>query len=202
MANLISLSRIFAVVCLLGAAAMGATHLCLVIFLYALLSDVVDGHLARALGTASPHGAQLDSIADAALYLTMPIVALLIFPRLRATETSTVLLVALGYAIPITYGFLKYRRLTSYHTTAARIAGVVLSLSFLLLLATNVAWPFRIAAGILLVSAFEEIAITHTLPVWRSDVPSLSHALQSRTALAPAVRAPRATYNQMSSDVG
>lgn len=197
MANLISQSRILAVVCLLGAAAYGATHLCLALFLYALLSDVVDGRIARALGTASPRGAQLDSVADAALYLTTPIVALLIFPHLRATQMPAMLLVVVGYAIPIVYGVLKYRRLTSYHTIAARIAGVALSLTFLLLLATNVVWPFRVAIALLLVSALEEIAITHTLPVWRADVPSLSHALQARTGRALSVQASHATYTQI-----
>jgi CDP-diacylglycerol--glycerol-3-phosphate 3-phosphatidyltransferase len=173
MANFLSASRIVAGIALLVAAGLGMPRLVLVLLAYALLSDAIDGRVARASGTVSERGARLDSIADSVIYLTMPFVAFLLFPWLRTTETVWGVLVLLGYAVPITYGFAKFHRLTSYHTTLARVASVVLSISFFVLLATHIAWPFHGATVILLLSALEEISITWTLPAWRADVGSI-----------------------------
>lgn len=173
MANFLSASRIVAGIALLVAASLGMPRLVLALLAYALLSDAIDGRIARASGTVSERGARLDSIADSLIYLTMPFVAFLLFPWLRTTETVWGILVFFGYALPVTYGFTKFRRLTSYHTTLARLASVVLSISFFVLLATHVAWPFHGATVILLLSALEEISITWTLPAWRADVGSI-----------------------------
>jgi cardiolipin synthase len=171
--NLVTGSRLVAVVLLLVAAALGLGRACLAIIAYALFTDAIDGPLARALGQATTRGAQLDSIADCALYLTAPVVALLLFPWLRATDMTTLLVVLAAYALPVAYGVVKFRRLTSYHTTAAKVAGVTISLTFFLLVATRIAWPFRIATAVLVLSAIEEMCITFMLPGWRANVPSL-----------------------------
>jgi phosphatidylglycerophosphate synthase len=176
--NLISLSRVVALAALLVAAWFHATTTCLVLFSYCLVSDVVDGRIARATGQVSVLGARLDSAADCALVLTFPLVALFLFPSLRASETVTILLVFAGYAVPMVYGLLKYRRLTSYHTTAARAAAVSLAAGFFLFLVAGIAWPLRVATGLLLLSAIEELAMTRVLPAWRADVPSLRDALR------------------------
>jgi phosphatidylglycerophosphate synthase len=176
--NLVSLSRVVALAALLVAASFRATTTCLALFAYCLVSDVVDGRLARALGQVSVLGAQLDSAADCALVLTFPFVALFLFPALRASETVTILLVFAGYAVPMACGLIKYRRLTSYHTTGARVAAVSLAAAFVLFLAAGIAWPLRLATGLLLLSAIEELAITKALPQWRADVPSLRDALR------------------------
>ncbi|MEO8945833.1 MAG: CDP-alcohol phosphatidyltransferase family protein [Gemmatimonadaceae bacterium] len=178
MANLVSLSRLLSIPCMLVAAELGSIRIWVGLFAYALLSDAIDGPIARALGTVSARGASIDSIADCALYLTMPVVALLLFPWLRAQETPVIVVITLGYSIPIACGWVKFRRLTSYHTIAARAAGVLLSSTFLVLLATRVAWPLHAAAIVLLLSAAEEIAITLALPAWRADIPSLRRALR------------------------
>jgi phosphatidylglycerophosphate synthase len=178
MASIVTLSRLLSVACMLVAAGLGSVRVWVALFAYALLSDVIDGPIARALGTASERGAMLDSIADCALYLTVPVAALLLFPWLRVAEGAVILTITVAYAAPVACGFCKFRRLTSYHTTAARIAGVLVCSAFLLLLAIRLAWPLHLAAVVLVVSALEEIAITVTLPAWRSGVPSLWHAVR------------------------
>lgn len=178
MANFLSLSRLLSIPCMLVAAELGSIRAWVALFAYALLSDAIDGPIARARGTVSERGARMDSIADCALYMTMPVVALLLFPWLRAQETPVIVVITLGYAVPIVCGLVKFRRLTSYHTMAARAAGVLISSTFLVLVGTRVAWPLQIAAIVLILSAIEEIAITLALPAWRADIPSLRHALR------------------------
>jgi CDP-diacylglycerol--glycerol-3-phosphate 3-phosphatidyltransferase len=177
-ANLVSLSRLLSIPCMLLAAGYGSIRVWAALFAYALVSDAVDGPIARALGTVSERGARIDSAADCALYMTMPIVALLLFPWLRVQDTDVVVVITLGYAVPVACGLVKFGRLTSYHTTAARVAGVLISSTFLLLLATRISWPLRVAAVVLIISAIEEIAITLALPAWRADVGSLHRVLR------------------------
>ncbi len=179
--NLLTLTRLLVVPLLLVVAAMGNASMFLVLLGYALLTDVIDGRLARARHQESVLGAKLDSIADCALYLTVPAAVLVLFPALRPRLVGPVVATYSGYAIPICYGMLKYRRLTCYHTIGARIAGVLVSIALFLVIATGVVWPLDVAIVVLLVSAFEEMAITHMLPDWRANVPSVWHAMQWRT---------------------
>ncbi len=153
-----------------------------VCFGYALLSDLVDGSIARALGQASPSGARLDSIADAAVYLTAPVAALVLYPVLREREWKTMLAVFIAYVVPIAIGYIKYRRLTAYHTIAARTAAVLLGIAALLFVTLGITWPLRIGAAVLVLSAIEEIAITTVLKVWRANVWTIAHALRTRSA--------------------
>lgn len=152
---------------------------------YALASDAVDGTIARRLGQATALGARLDSIADAALYLTAPIAALVLYPVLRERERVTVIVVLAAYLVPIAIGFMKYRRLTAYHTIAARAAGILLGVAFMLMVVFHLTWPLRAAAALLVLSAIEEIVITLTLPAWRANVPSLRHALGASKSEMP-----------------
>lgn len=183
-ANIISVSRLLCVPVLVVAARLGATRTWLFLLAYAVLSDVVDGRIARRLGTASDRGARIDSIADCALYLTAPLCALMVFPWMRSSETTPMLALTLGYAIPIAYGVAKYQRLTSYHTIGARITAVLLCLSFPVLLVARIAWPFHVAIAALLLAALEEISITRTLPDWQANVPSVREA-RRRAGLPP-----------------
>ena len=53
-----------------------------------------------------------------------------------------------------------------------------------LLLIFDFAWPFRVAAFSLLLSAVDETAITCLLPECRHDVPSVLHVLRLRSRIA------------------
>jgi len=142
---------------------------------YALVSDAVDGTIARTTGTASALGARRDSIADAAVYLTAPIAALILYPVLRERELVTLLVVLGAYVVPIAVGYMRFRRLTAYHTLAARVAAILLGIAALLFVTVGITWPLRAATAVLLLSAMEEIAITSLLPQWRANVWSIWH---------------------------
>ena len=159
---------------MLVAAAFGAARTCAELAAWALVSDALDGPLARALGVASERGARFDSAADCALYLSAPWVALGLSPWLRANASALSVAIFAAYAIPICYGMIKFGRLTSYHTAAARVAGVLVVVAALVVFVAHVAWPLYVAAALLVASAIEEIAITYTLEEWRAEVLSLS----------------------------
>lgn len=193
--NLITLSRLIAVAVLVVLAVTDHPKLYLWVLGYAMLSDVADGPLARILHQESPFGARLDSAADTALYLTIPPTACIVFPYVWTLASKTLVMGYLAYVVPLTYGLVKYGRLTAYHAVSGRLAAVMLSVSFLILIATRVRWPLDVSVVILWASAFEEMAITRTLPTWRADVRSIwqarrlvaaSGASQSRSTGTPA----------------
>lgn len=188
--NLLTVSRILASPVLLGAAVTGAAHVFLAVLIYALFSDAVDGRLARATGHESTLGAQLDSWADCLLYLTTPVGVVLLLPWMLEREWATLTTIVASYVVPITAGVIRYRRLTAYHTMAAKISGTLLSAAGVWLIATGDVAPLRIAAGVLVVSAAEELAITTVLPAWRANVPSLRAALGLRAASTDGTVAP------------
>jgi CDP-diacylglycerol--glycerol-3-phosphate 3-phosphatidyltransferase len=180
-ANTLTASRLVTVPLMLLSAWLHRPGWFAVLFGYALVSDLVDGSIARALGQATPFGARLDSICDAAVYLTAPLAALMLYPVLREREWITVAAVFVAYVVPIGIGFIKYRRLTAYHTLAARAAAILLGIAALLFVTLGITWPLRAGAAVLLLSAIEEIAMTLILPEWRANVWSVVHALRQRT---------------------
>jgi CDP-diacylglycerol--glycerol-3-phosphate 3-phosphatidyltransferase len=141
-----------------------------------LLSDLCDGFVARRLGQETALGTLLDSYGDLATYTTVPLCAWWLWPELIREEAPYVAAVVAAYVFPILLGYLKYGRLTAYHTWGAKLSAVVLGASALLLFLGGPPLPFRVATWVLVFAELEEIAITTLLPEWRANVPSLLHA--------------------------
>ena len=150
----------------------------LVLLVCALLTDLADGYLARRLHQESELGARLDSWGDFALYITTPLSAWWLWPELIVREAPYVAVVLASFVLPILIGFVKYHRLTSYHTWGAKLSAVLMGCTTLLLFAGGPAYPFHFSAAVLVLTQIEEIAITLVLSTWRSNVPSLVHALR------------------------
>lgn len=178
--NLLSLLRIFLALLFLPVAHSGHREIFLVIFGLALISDAMDGYLARRLHQTSELGARLDSWGDCAVYCATPVALWWLWPEIIHREAFSVGLAIAAFILPIAIGLNKYRRLTSYHTMGAKIAAVLLAVTTPLLLLGGPAWPLRVAVLVLLAAEIEEIGITLTLPAWRSDVRSLWHARRMR----------------------
>lgn len=176
--NALSLFRI-AMVPLLGSLAwLGEATLFLAALAASLLSDVADGFVARRSGAVSPLGARLDSLGDLATYATLPLCAWWLWPEILCAEKTALAIAVCAYLAPIGAGWLRFRRLTSYHTWAAKGTAVWMGGALFVLFAGGPAWPFHVGVALLVLEVGEEIAITCVLPEWKSDVPTLWHALR------------------------
>ena len=162
----------------------GATGTFLALFGVGLVSDVLDGALARRLGQESDFGARLDQWADFALWVSFPLGAWWLWPEIVRHEAPYVFLAIVCLLLPTAIAYAKYRAVPGYHTWSAKLDSVLMGIGVPLLLIFDLAWPFRVAALFLLVCAVDEIAITYLLPECRNDVPSVFHAarLRRRTA--------------------
>jgi CDP-diacylglycerol--glycerol-3-phosphate 3-phosphatidyltransferase len=131
----------------------------------ALLTDVVDGRVARRLGVAGPAGARLDSAADAVLYLGAVVGAVLAVPAAsRPLVIGAILAVVLLRGSSALVARVRFGRWASIHTWANRIAGgvVVAGVLGLVWAGAAPAVPVLLVAGLAGLAAVEELAITAT----------------------------------------
>jgi phosphatidylglycerophosphate synthase len=153
----------------------------LVLFGIGLLSDLLDGVLARRLGLESDFGARLDQWGDFALWVSFAVGAIWLWPEIVRREAPYAAVGITCLLLPTAVAYAKYRSVPGYHTLLAKLTSVLMGIAVPLLLLFDFAWPFRVAALSLVLSAADEIAITCLFPECRHDVPSVLHALRLRS---------------------
>ena len=157
MADLITISRIFLSILLLFLPFPSLPFL----FLYVAggLTDMLDGFVARATGTAGARGAKLDSLADGVFFLSS---AIKIIPSLSILPFlwAPVMIVLLVRVANLLDSFFKGRE--PLHTTADKITGFLL---FLLPLSLGLV-PIMFSASAVTAVAFYA-AIEETVLLWR-----------------------------------
>lgn len=190
--NVLSLLRLIAAPVLLVLAYQGRAQVFLGLYGAALVTDIIDGKLARWLNQTSEFGAKLDSWGDFALYMTVPLDAYWLRPDFVHSEWPTFFAIVAAYTCPVAIGFFKYRRLTSYHTKGAVLSAYLVGAASFVVFAQGPAWPLRLATLVLLIAELEEIAITAVLPQWTANVSTLGRALKIRAQLEhTSLEAPR-----------
>jgi CDP-diacylglycerol--glycerol-3-phosphate 3-phosphatidyltransferase len=184
-ANLLSAFRLIAAPFLLILAWMQQPELFLVLLAITLLSDAIDGFVARRMHATSELGTRLDSWGDLVTYLVMPLCAWWLWPEIIRREAVFVVLGLAALAIPPIAGLLKFGQLTNYHTWSAKAVAVLMSVAIFFLFIADIAWPFRCAAVLLCLSACEELAITLRLAELRSNVRSYWHVKRRKEGGPP-----------------
>jgi CDP-diacylglycerol--glycerol-3-phosphate 3-phosphatidyltransferase len=177
--NALSCLRIALVPVLLALAWNGQSSAFVVTFAVAALTDALDGWLARRLGQTSELGARLDSIGDITLYFSLPLAAWWLWPDIVRAEANWIAAAAGSVGFAIIVGRLRFRRLPSHHTWAAKAVSVSLPFACLSLL-LGYAPLFHVVMAAQVLVAIEELAITLVLPFWTTPVPSIARALQLR----------------------
>jgi phosphatidylglycerophosphate synthase len=143
----------------------------------ALGTDAVDGPIVRHYGQPTAAGARLDSRADLAIIVTVPIGVWLLFPDALHRHQGLVAAVIGAHLVTYAAALLKWRRIPSYHTWGTKITAVLLASTVLLLFRLDrIEWLLYPAAVVAFVSCIDEVLITLTLPRWESDVASCWHA--------------------------
>jgi len=137
-----------------------------------LVSDALDGFLARLLHQTSILGAKLDSYGDYATYLAVALGAWLQWPERIEREAPAISLAVAVFMLPAVASIAKFHRFASYHTLITKVSAILMSLGIFALLVFDVSWPFYAAVAVLTVEAVENIAITLTLDAPRTDITS------------------------------
>lgn len=178
--NLISLVRILLSPLLVWAGMTDRPRVFLWALALMLVSDFLDGYLARALKQQTRLGSQLDTAGDVLTCGFSMVGGWMLWPERVREEALFFLLVVVLLGLSGITALVKYRHLPSYHTWSAKLATAVAGVGIWMLFAGVTPWVFRVSIVILAVSVVEEIAITLLLPRWQPNVPTFRHALRLR----------------------
>jgi len=169
--NALSLVRIVCAPVLVLMAASGEQASYTWVLVPALLTDAADGWIARSFGLQSRLGARLDSLGDSLIWCA-GLAGLLAFQRdVLAANRWLIGAVVAAWMLENLLAWLRYRRLSSFHTVLSKIAGVLLSVYIaILFLFGHWGWLLWLASTASLLASAEEIWLLALLPQWRTDV--------------------------------
>ncbi len=178
--NILSLFRIIAAPFLLLTGWFEMPNLFFILFGLMLLSDALDGFIARMLDQTSELGARLDSYGDILTYLSTPLAAWWLWPDIIKAELYYIIAVIIIYILPAFFALAKFGKLASYHTWITKLSAVLMSAGVVVLLGFENALLFHIAIYFLMIEMVENIAITIILPKPKSNIHSIWHAWKER----------------------
>jgi phosphatidylglycerophosphate synthase len=178
--NLLSGARIALMPAVLLAAISGSRTWFLILVGASLMTDALDGFLARRLNAFTDFGRKLDSAAD---YLTM-ITGLaglaLLWPEIVRRELPWIIAGLSAFFGVIVFGFVRLGHAPCYHTWAAKAGVVGCALSMIPLLAEWSAVPFHAMVVLLIIAAVEEVIISLLIPSHVGEMATVWHALRLR----------------------
>lgn len=181
--NLLSALRLVSVPVLLVLAVLGVERVFAWWLVAAMLTDTADGWIARTFGFKTKLGSFLDSVADSALTL-VTLYGVWVFHREVYLDHAMLCFIAAGlWLLEITCAFVRYGRLSSFHTYLSKASGVLLGVFFgVLFLFGYQPWLFYAAMAVTIASSVEELALLAVFKDWRTDVRGLWWALRARRA--------------------
>ena len=182
--NVLSGTRIALMPAVLSTAMAGSRRWFIVLLMTALLTDALDGYLARRLNAFSEFGRKLDSAADYLTMITGIAGIALLWPDIMHRELAWVVSGLVAFFAVIVYGLVRLGRAPCYHTWASKALAVACAFSLIPLLAEWTALPFRVAMALLVLGGVEELAIAILVPWHVGEVPTVWHALRLREARA------------------
>jgi CDP-diacylglycerol--glycerol-3-phosphate 3-phosphatidyltransferase len=188
--NAISLCRLLATPVLLTAALQRRPLFFAWLLLGCLVSDIIDGLLARSLRLQSPFGAALDSAADILVTIIGAIGTITMqWPFVVAYAWQLELLAGL-FVGEVLISFARYGRLSSFHTYLIRVSAYAQGAFLLSLFFWGYSAPlFYFMWTVSCLGQLEEWAILAVQPTWTSDVRGLYWVLKARrmsAAMQPA----------------
>ncbi len=169
--NTLSLARIVCAPVLVLMAVVGEQSIYTWVLVPALLTDAADGWIARGFRLQSKFGAQLDSLGDSLVWCA-GLAGLFAFQRdVIAAHRWLIGAVVAGWMLENMLAWLRYGRLSSFHTVLSKVAGVLLSIYIgVLFLFSHWSWLLWLAASASLLASAEELWLLALLPQWRADV--------------------------------
>jgi CDP-diacylglycerol--glycerol-3-phosphate 3-phosphatidyltransferase len=146
-----------------------------------LLSDIFDGIIARRAGTATPSLRMADTIVDTIFYAAAGLALAVAVPGSYDGAWLPLCLLIVVHVSRTTFEMIKFGRVASYHMWSSKALGVVLASALGVAFASGRPTPL-LAVGLWLgvANELEGFTASAILPAWRSDVPSLLHALRGR----------------------
>jgi phosphatidylglycerophosphate synthase len=142
---------------------------------FSFLTDAVDGYLARKYKVVSILGAKIDSIADDLTILAAIVGVLVLKPDFIRDQLPLIIVMLIVYLSQTIMAFVRYGRMSSFHTYLAKCAALSQGAFLILLffLPQLPVWLFYVSAAFTILDLLEEIILVILLPKWQTDVKGL-----------------------------
>lgn len=154
----------------------GTAFLALAVVL--LMTDWVDGRLARAWNQETVFGARLDAFSDVAIYVCIAVGILVLRPEAFWDERFWLAAIVGSYILSLVVCLLKFRCVPNYHTRLAKTCWLLVTVGVILFLLDIAVWPLRVAFAAVIAANVESMAVTLALRQWRSNIKSLAEAIR------------------------
>jgi phosphatidylglycerophosphate synthase len=142
-----------------------------------MLSDILDGSIARTFDWTSRLGAILDSTGDLLVQLIAIGGLWMFFRETVVAHRVPVLIVVSLYLAEVVIAVFRYGRISSFHTFLVRVAASALGIFLLSLFFWRyVDWIFYPSIGLGILAYSEELLIVLLLAEWTPDVGGLYRA--------------------------
>ena len=147
-------------------------------------TDLIDGWLARKYKVTSLLGTKLDSIGDDLTVLVAMIALFVMKPAFIKQEKIIFITLFVLFVFQVSYAFIRYGKMTTFHTYLAKSAAILQGVFLLLVFFTEepIMLLFYAAAGITLLELIEEIILVRLLPEWEANVKGLYWAIKKKKA--------------------
>lgn len=123
--NMLSFYRLLAIPFIIWSLIQNDRTLFIILICVNLITDILDGLIARTFNMCTEFGARLDSLADISTFL-LAISGFLIFEKPFVTAHKLEFILLFGfYAIPQITALIKFSRPTSFHLYSNKIVGYI-----------------------------------------------------------------------------
>jgi len=177
--NFISLYRLLAFPVILVMLITGREQWYVILLCISLVSDVLDGNIARLLKLQTHFGAALDNLADICTY-AMAILGLFVFKWADIEPHSWILFLFLGiFVLSYIVSFLRFGKIPGLHLYSAVSAGYIQSIFFFILFVFGFyPWMYYLALGWGTAAYIEKIFVLFKLDDIKIGVKGLYWLLQ------------------------
>ena len=137
---------------------------------FSLMTDCLDGYLARRLNQVTEFGIKLDSWADLITYSVMLLGLVILWPEIFHTELIYLVFSFSCWIVPLLVCQSRFGCFPTYHTLAAKITAIIIAPAYFI---ATIFEDSLLLRGVLLFYiwvAVEQVIITCILPRWQSDI--------------------------------
>ncbi len=161
-------------------------NLIIVILMFlGLISDILDGIIARNQGTSSTKLRRLDSQVDMVFWVSIGVASWILVPSVIMENIIGIRILLIMEVSCYVISLVKFRRETCTHALLSKLWGVSMLVAFTSLIGFGHAGiPFYFSIFLGLVSHIDRMLITLILPAWHHDVPSAYHAYLIRKGVS------------------
>lgn len=172
--NALSAYRLFALPFILYAIYTANRNLFILLISINLISDILDGLIARLFNLQTEFGAKLDSVADIGTYL-MAFLGMITLEKafVSSYKVEFIILIAL-WIIPQLCALIKFRRFPSFHLWSYKVTGYVQGIFIFSYFTLGFYQPyFYLMLLISCLAYLEELILVLMLPQLRSNLKSI-----------------------------